>query len=176
MLRVNSLCRIRPLSPFPVLTLALLVSSFVFSKAAADDPKKDALNADLEKLRGTWVVKSFVIDGDKSGGGERYTFSKNGLTIEVPPGKYDFSPAFFEYEIELDPKADPKVMWEKMPGTSKDDDRTRTYIYRLRGETLEICMGMRNRPKKFDGSYGSHQMLYILEREKADKPKPKGKW
>jgi uncharacterized protein (TIGR03067 family) len=156
--------------------LAILTATAQESKKdnpGADQPKRDALDVEWQNLGGTWMVKSHLFDGKELGGGGKFTFSKRKLSMEFPPGRYDFGPILFENDIEIDLKAQPKVMWEIQPGRTKDDGTTRTYIYRFRGDSLELCRGLRNRPTTFDGTKGSDQVLITLERVKSDKPKQK---
>jgi uncharacterized protein (TIGR03067 family) len=172
-----------------VLRLAMLVPCIAFSGAKADEPKKespdvqakDGLSAELEKLRGTWVVKSTIFDGKSIRDNYRFIFSKNTITKEWEQGRFDFNgPPRLDYDFELDLKADPKVIIEMIPATKKDDWRTRRLIYRFRGEQLEICFmairdGRGKTPTKFDGAAGTGQKLITLERVKEDKQKPKPK-
>jgi uncharacterized protein (TIGR03067 family) len=138
----------------------------------AENTKSDALETEWQRLAGTWVEKSYIIDGKKLDPGTKFTFAKKKLTMTFGPGKFG-EYAVLEYEIEIDPKADPKVLWEMEPGGKMDDRTTTTNIYRFRGESLELCWSLEGkRPTKFDSSNGSKQVLITLEREKTDKPKP----
>ena len=156
--------------------LALLVPFVSAASASADDPNASARDAELARLRGTWVVRSIMSNGEKIDDGHWYVFSGNKLVMEWAPGIYDPAPPRLYYDLELDPKADPKVI--RLRPRGKTDEIHCTMIYRLQGDRLEICFnpnkGHEDKPPtKFDGSASSNQDLITLERVKEGKPKPK---
>jgi len=154
------------------LAVAVVVAQDSKKDHPVADAKSDSLETEWQRLVGTWVQKSYVIDGRELGGEDKVTFSKKKLSMKIGPGKFG-EYGVLEYEIEIDPKADPKVLWEMEPGGNKNDRTTITNIYRFRGESLELCWSLQGkRPTKFDASKGSKQVLITLEREKTDKPKP----
>jgi len=166
--------------------LALLAACFKPATSPADEPKenkangeqKDVLKAELEKLRGTWVVKSLLVDGKLIPGSCKYTFSKSTCTMEWEPCPIILGQPVLAFEFELDATSSPRAMYQLDPGTKKNDWRAIAQIYRFRDEKLEICHSVHRErwgkpPAKFDGSAGSGQMLITLKRLETEKPKPK---
>jgi len=149
---------------------------------AADEPKaeqKVEINKEneLERLRGTWQVKSFVADGDSHDSNFKFIFSRDKCVNEWPRGKFgDWFTLHFEFKLDL--KGNQKVMRARLVPAANDDPYDRAQIYRFSGKLLEICYyGDPDRkgtpPRRFDGSAGSGQVLITMERLKDELPKAK---
>src|SRR5579859_6852421 len=109
----------------PMAVLALIMTCFMTSRGAGDEPKKsvpgaepmkDALTVELERFGGTWVQKSSVDNGKvySYSGNVKWTFSNKKMSKEYLLPRVKFGapePQVLKYEIELDLKAEPKVMW-----------------------------------------------------------------
>ena len=160
-----------------VLAMAFFTGSGL-SRLAADEPKKDELRSELEKLRGTWVVKSIIADGKQIQDSYTFTFSDGSYTMEWPLFPLDFEPTKLKFDFYFESTGKFKVIWGRFEGTEKDDISARAQIYRFQGEKLEICYHTakerkRTLPDRFDAVAGSGRKLLTLERVKPEQAKKK---
>src|SRR5712691_10593433 len=100
-----------PLHPGWQLAL-LLFASLGAPRLAAQEQKKGEFQRDLEKLRGTWVVKSNFADGKQVQDTYTYKFAERTYTMEWPPGPLETEPSKLHYDFELDSTGQFKVIWE----------------------------------------------------------------
>lgn len=131
--------------------------------------------SDTSKILGTWKVKSYLEDGDPTDRKLLYTFTEKSVRIG-PESVFFGGPPIptFEYSFKLDATKKPKTIAQKLSDT--EGELTWTGIYRLDGDTLELCYhGDEKRkatpPATFDGKKGTGQLLIKLQRVKADAKK-----
>jgi uncharacterized protein (TIGR03067 family) len=159
----------------------VLFPAFGVGVLLADGQKKGEFRGELEKLRGTWLVKSIISNGQQINDSYKMTFFERTYTKEWPQRPLDVEPPKLESDFELDSTGQFKVIWEiwdMAAGKEKDDRRRLAQIYRFQGEKLEICYHVarerwRTPPDQFDAVAGSGRKLITLERVKPEPPKKK---
>jgi uncharacterized protein (TIGR03067 family) len=150
----------------------LLAVLAVVLAIAADDPKGDAVKAEMKKLEGTWKEVSFVVDGKKVPDDEGSTVTfimKADGTWNMKVGKEDSNGTF-----TIDPSKKPKTAaFVVLSGKYKG--KTTLDIYELDGDTLKFCFVMvdtgkettKERPSRFSSESGSGHSLSVLQRVKS---------
>jgi uncharacterized protein (TIGR03067 family) len=123
----------------------------------------DTNKTEAAKLNGVWLIQSYEFNGNTNPEivGGKYTFADDILTAVHP----DFHKTPYSVVAGKDP------MWIDIT------QRKMKYqgIYKLDGDTLQLCINEGKRPAKFDSKEGE---LFTLKREGKGKPpdevKPKG--
>ena len=127
------------------------------------DPKE--VQADLDKLQGTWDCKSWVLDGNRSPNDGRdfeAIYQGNLLTLKNKGQEYRHA------IVTLNPARSPSAMnsWT-LDGPLAD--RTVRGIYEFDGEKLKVCFALNDdgdRPTEFDSQPGSQRLSITYERRK----------
>ena len=143
---------------FPLWLLVVAVGLAV----AADDPPKDDVAKEKEKLLGTWVGVSGESYGIKIADDEN---KKTKLVISTD--KITLPNVDLELTYEVDPTKNPKTINVKFTkGPNKDVQMIG--IYKLDKDTLTLCMDEsgKDRPTKFETKKRTEQTLLVLKREK----------
>jgi uncharacterized protein (TIGR03067 family) len=136
-----------------VIVMAAIVVFFLVQKWMGDD--YDGLGGE------PWVVLGIEAEGRKvpAAGfeGMSVQFGKGTVTWTVPTrqGLQELQPGV----VRVDASKNPKEIDLEMPG----DNETAPGIYRIKDDTLQICIGDR-RPKEFS-SMGKAQMLWTFKRK-----------
>jgi uncharacterized protein (TIGR03067 family) len=130
---------------------------------SADSPKQDTVNADLEKLQGTWQVVIQEREGMKAPEelvemlriaykGDHYTFFLGARVVD-------------EGTIVLDPSKEPRSIDNK-PGIGPHKGETIPGIYKLEGDKLSLCYAPagKERPTEFKTELDSGRWRYVLKR------------
>jgi len=144
--------------------LCLIVATVAGCLSAADDPNKDVVKSELEKLQGTWAQISAEGQGRKSVPAEK----DRGLLIFTGVKwsmRFPGVDSTYAGTVELEPGKDPKVIKLTFTeGEFKGD--TGQAIYRLEGDTLTICQigGAKELPKDFKP--GPRQTVTVFKRQK----------
>jgi uncharacterized protein (TIGR03067 family) len=129
---------------------------------AADTPKKNAADADQNKLRGTWTIVSASRDGkpapEDALKDARMIFDGDKLTAASENGKSSV------LSIKLDSSRKPKTI----DITHPEKKQTILGIYALEGDQLKLCLGTPGaaRPTELATREGSGSVLFVLKREK----------
>jgi uncharacterized protein (TIGR03067 family) len=141
--------------------LLLLVAGLL---PAADKPRNNLVDKDIESLRGKWrfVSQSEAADDVKSAGS--IFFAKDKMMIRLPGAKEATA-----YPYQIRPDNDPKEIDVLYPDAMKADAR-RLGIYSIEkvGEKdrLKICLAIsfdQERPKDF--RIKRNKEVYVLERD-----------
>jgi uncharacterized protein (TIGR03067 family) len=140
----------------------------VLALLAAQDPKVEALKAEVARHQGTWRVVSSVREGKEAPqdvtrsiervvDGDHVVWKRDGKN-------------FAGTKVVLDPTRSPKAI-DVIPEGGPYRDKRVLGIYRLEGDTLTICMAEadKERPKAFEAPEGSGFMLMKFERQKTEK-------
>ena len=119
-----------------------------------------------DNLKGTWVLVSAVVDGNKATEmlikkeNHRRTFARNKLTIK----RDDLStPIRATFEVNTTKK--PKTI-DIVPNEGPDRGKTVLGIYEVKGGILRICVvdPGNERPNGFSSKAGSGQILTVFKR------------
>lgn len=127
---------------------------------AADDPKADAVKAELAKFQGTWQLVSAETDGKKA---PEENVKQTRVVIDGRKHTVYFGDKAVVHQIpfEIDPTTEPKSVTDTLP-----DGQTIKSIYKLDGDTLTSCAAAagKDRPKEFSAKAGSGQTLRVFRR------------
>jgi uncharacterized protein (TIGR03067 family) len=131
---------------------------------AADNPKQEDANADLEKLQGTWQIARMEREGERApniaSGRLRMMFKGNQYAYLEGNKVLDHG------TITLDPSKTPKALDNK-PESPIHKGETIPGIYRFDGDELDLCFAPagKERPTEFKTKPGTKQFRYVLRRE-----------
>jgi uncharacterized protein (TIGR03067 family) len=137
---------------------------FVTGVAQSDDAKQE-----LVRLQGTWetieVVNSGHIFSQEKVKGGQVVFKGDEMTLKE--GSDDKNPR--KFRVKLDPSQNPKAI--DTTALNRDyKGSVNPAIYRLQGDTLELCSpngpDTKGRPKEFKSDKGSGVILLTLKRLK----------
>lgn len=134
---------------------------------AADKPQSAAVRQELQNLRGTWVMLSYVDDGQgdpqfdqaqQEFDGENYVVRSDRKLLRK--GTFTIDPGQSPPAIDLFPAIGP-YQGKQLPG-----------IYRLDGDTLQTCFADpgAERPKVFTAAAGTHLSVVKYKRVKPAAP------
>lgn len=142
-------------SPIAWIAVALLLGP--------DKPLPDAVERELLRHQGTWVVTRAVFDGQESDPeivrtiqrvveGDHVVWRRDGQ-------------AFAGARIELDPSANPPAI-DVLPDGGPSRGRRVLGIYKIEGETLTLCMAAPDQPRPdvFEAAAGSGRSLMTFRR------------
>jgi uncharacterized protein (TIGR03067 family) len=133
----------------------------VFRRATEDDPKAEAIRAELKRFEGTWKFESMVFDGKpvpEDGlkdsrmtiEGDRFTTKGN----ESAKGTFTVDPTVRPKTIDIAIK-------------TKDGGSVKILgLYTLEGDTYTICSGYPGKPRPTEFAAGSGRGLQVMKREK----------
>jgi uncharacterized protein (TIGR03067 family) len=151
------------------ISIALFAIVFLIT---ADTPE-EAVKKEKEKLKGTWVVQSFEVNGKPLDALKGMSYVFDGDKLIVKRAKQNDR----EGSYKLDPSKEPKELDIITPHPDGGKTTTRA-VYILDGDELTICSGttttttdsagkvtekIGERPKKVDAKSGA---LITLKREK----------
>lgn len=140
-----------------VTVLTIIIGPGILPALGRDDPPA---------IAGTWVVDRGEGNGQRGEKGGAFVFADGKVTMDAQLNPSDPKSAKWQGTYSVDPKQDPPHLTMKMP--LKVGDRVVEVeikcIYRLKGDTLEICAGTR-RPTEFTAKKGSDQSLWVCTRE-----------
>jgi uncharacterized protein (TIGR03067 family) len=136
-------------------------------KPVAPEPKQpvdrpaDAVQDDLAKVQGTWVTKVAEKDGKKFASPTTWVIQGKKMVHKARDGS-----VLDDWIINLVPKPQPKIFYLEI-ASGPNKGRFRTGIYRVDGDTLEICWASVdfNRPKMFSTTENTGHILFVLERQ-----------
>jgi uncharacterized protein (TIGR03067 family) len=132
---------------------------------AFDETKDKAVKADLEKIQGTYVMKSLEVDG-KAVPEDKLKSS----TLTIKDDKYivKVKDQTFETQMILDPEKKPKTIDMKfLDGVNKD--KMAPGIYKFDDETFTMCRGLnpgQTRPQDFGTWPNTNTFLVVWKKEK----------
>ena len=138
--------------PLLLLLLAALAAGF----APAPFPRPERRRTDLEKMQGTWVLDSMLLDGRTSRrGGTRVTIEGDRLKY-VNDGKVGV-----EYVLTLSPSQRPREYVSRQVGTAVIFQG----LYSVQGHTLKFAYNGsgESRPTAFEGM-GRGRFLEVYKR------------
>ena len=146
--------------------LTLLAIGFVISaQVGAQDGKDGAVKKELAKLKGTWKIVSFEIDGKKTyTDDQRKKFlvkidADGKMTVDLD-GK-----TIVESTSKIDPTKIPKTLDQTFTKGGGGAGNTSLWIYELKDDTLKICAAAPGdpRPTEFKGN-----TLAVYKRQKGE--------
>ncbi len=118
----------------------------------------------LEQMQGTWETVTLTQDGKLM-----TPVRREDWLVVIDGDRMRQGQAKGEAAIKLDPTAVPSAI-DMVEVSSKkgDDDAVLRGIYRLDGDTLELCHALpgQPRPTRFDAPAGSEQRLFVFKRAK----------
>ncbi len=137
-----------------------LLLAVCFGVGAFDDP---AVQKELEKFQGNWIIESIEEKGRKLTGdeigdnrltftGDKYVHRFNKETVEEGSIKLDLSKKPSHIDIVIT--------------SGQDKGKTQLGIYEFTDDSLRICTsrpGEKERPAEFDGK---KHIIFVLKREK----------
>jgi RNA polymerase sigma factor (sigma-70 family) len=135
------------------------------AKAKAKDGQKP--RTDKDKLQGTWLLVSAIVEGEDRAEGVKREAQKNifkgdEFTIQRAdqPGNRP------KVKYTLDPSKKPKTI-DIVPGAGPDKGKTVPAIYKLEDETLTLCEGEvgKDRPTEFSSTAANRWILLVFKRE-----------
>jgi uncharacterized protein (TIGR03067 family) len=132
-----------------------------------------AMPTDLDKLQGTWNVRSLETDGQKM---PATAFNEARIVIEGNKFASLGMGATYEGAVQLDPASKPKA-FDLLFTAGHAKGHRNLGIYKLAGDTWTICFATRGnkRPEKFATAPGTDFALETLERGEATRKSGKKK-
>jgi RNA polymerase sigma factor (sigma-70 family) len=124
--------------------------------------KADEAAADRDRLQGTWILLTHARGGQparEENVNRKMVFAGNKVTIYSPRKDK-------VYTFRLHPAEAPKQIDFSRP----EQDTTVMGIYRLKGDTLTLCLGEKRRPTAFATEEGTPDELLTLQREVVAAP------
>jgi uncharacterized protein (TIGR03067 family) len=148
---------------------ALKLSALAVQQGDAKANGKDGQKpkTDKDKLQGTWLLVSAIVEGEDRAEGVKREAQKNlfkgdEFTIERAdqPGNRP------KVRYTLDSSKKPKTI-DLVPGAGPDKGKTVPAIYKLEDDTLTICEGEvgKNRPTEFSSTAANRWILLVFKRE-----------
>ncbi len=140
---------------------------FVGLLVAADNPK-DAKQADLKKLQGTWTATTIEYNGEKVLGNlvkELVVVVKDDrLTVKGQDPEVEKYP---KATLMLDPTTTPKILDVTIAAGNEKDTKFEA-IYEVTDDEWKVCLkpGGKERPAKFESKADSGDALIVFKREK----------
>jgi uncharacterized protein (TIGR03067 family) len=132
------------------------------------DASEDAVKKEREKLKGTWKITSFQVNGQQPIGDDQLdsittTIDEKGkLTVEAGGA------TVVEATTKIDPTKKPKTI-DFAFTDGQLAGKSALGIYELKDDTLKYCRAApdKPRPTEFSAKEGSEQTLVVYKREKA---------
>jgi uncharacterized protein (TIGR03067 family) len=146
-------------SPFAGGLRRIVVAVLVCGFTGADEPKKrEPVKVDLMRLEGVWVIDSAFVGGREieRHKGKKVEFKGTTLRFLDLGGKEESG------EVKVDPTKRVKELDYTPDPVKYPSARSGPGIYRLDGDTLEICIGDKKRPAEINRG----DLLYVLNRQK----------
>lgn len=152
---------------------AIVWAAAAFWLLGGDDPAKGDKDKVLAALQGRWTMVSVVLNGEAVPA----EFVETGkLVVEKDVYRVSLGEQATAATIVLDPSKSPATVdFTYTEGPQKGE--TLKGIYRLDGDTLEICRGLRpddGRPSKFAAPADSGAIFAVWKRAKGAKPDKDG--
>jgi uncharacterized protein (TIGR03067 family) len=153
--------------------LTLLAAVFVGIAACSNSevPREKAAaktKSDYEReyaaLQGTWKVESITYEGqdEQELVGSIYEYAMNQGTMQTPLGRV----YKFEITLLLPESGEKQIRSSAVEGYSSNVPAAKA-IYKIEGETLQVCASEVKQPVEFSSEKGSLQRQMILRRVKA---------
>jgi uncharacterized protein (TIGR03067 family) len=133
-------------------------------RPATATPDADSMQGEFDRFEGTWFIASVMRDGKSVPEevlkasqlvlkGDRFTLTES---KEIHRGKYAVNPMVTPSTIDVTFTEGPRA------------GRIRRGIYKLNGDTCDVCFGLEElpRPTAFDSKPGSGLTHEVLKREK----------
>jgi len=148
------------------LSFALLLAAA--GLVIAGDAPKDAVKNELQKLKGTWQITSFVVNGQKPVTDEQL---ETVVTTIAADGKFKVEAngsTVVEATIKIDPTKKPKAI-DFTFTEGQLQGKKALGIYELTDDSLKYCRAApdKPRPTEFSSKDGSEQTLVVYKREKS---------
>jgi uncharacterized protein (TIGR03067 family) len=133
---------------------------------AAGAPLGGSAKKEQQKLQGTWVPTSLMIDGKEVPKDEfrnlTVTFAGDKFTVKAG------DKVFGEGTFTIDPAKEPKTIDNRWT-TGDNKGKNEVGIYKVEGDTLTTCFaeaGTDKRPTSFTSKEGSKHELTVFKRSK----------
>lgn len=144
--------------------MGLAIGLVVSAQVGAQDGKDEAVKKEFAKLKGTWRMVSFEIDGKKQRTEDE--LKKFLVTIDAD-GKYSVQldgKTIVEATSKIDPTKAPKTLDQTFTLGGGGVGKTSLWIYELKGDTLKVCAAAPGdpRPTEFKGN-----TLAVYKRQKG---------
>jgi uncharacterized protein (TIGR03067 family) len=138
-------------------SIIVVLGVWIAARAGADE----AGEKELQKLQGTWIFISIVVEG-KDAAQEVVRNAK--LTISGRRFSLKYDQEFHSGLIFVDPSKSPKTI-DVIYSSGADKDKKSLGIYELRNDALKVCIGLADasRPTEFVSKPNSRHLLEVLK-------------
>lgn len=126
-----------------------LLIGVVIPLLAATSPREDVPTKDIQRIQGTWVIRSVEVNGTKIGGNNLQN-APGELTLNGNHYTLRFGEITNTGTFQLDSERTPRAV-NVIPGDGPNKGRTFPGIYTIDGDSMRTCfnVGGGSRPTEF---------------------------